>query len=143
MYRDEADIELLTELAGVLDKTVSEAGLSSGSYLILRRLVAEPEAQPVTELARDLGAGPDEVAALAGRLVRGGWAEVRAGGLAATEGGREGVAELDERANDAMRAHVLERPHTATVYGLVAAMQTGRFTVDDLLEFIAEGPTEE
>ena len=42
-----------------------------------------------------------------------------------------------------MRAYVLERPHTATVYGLVAAMQTGRFTLEDLLAFIAEGPTEE
>jgi hypothetical protein len=143
VYRDEADLALLTELAGVLDRTVAEAGLSSGSYLILRRLAAEPVARRVTDLARDLDASPDEVAELAGRLVRGGWAEVRANGLAATEGGRAGMAQLEERANDAMRAHVLDRPHTATVYGLVAAMQTGRFTVDDLLEFIAEGPTEE
>ena len=35
----------------------------------------------------------------------------------------------------------MERPHTATVYGLVAAMQSGRFTVEDLLRFIAEGPS--
>ena len=39
-----------------------------------------------------------------------------------------------------MRAYVMERPHTATVYGLVASMQSGRFTVEDLLEFLAEGP---
>ncbi len=39
-----------------------------------------------------------------------------------------------------MRDYVLERPHTATVYGLVASMQSGRFTVRDLLEFLAEGP---
>jgi hypothetical protein len=42
-----------------------------------------------------------------------------------------------------MRAYVLERPHTATVYGLMAAMQSGRFTVEDLLAFLAEGPTEQ
>ena len=28
------------------------------------------------------------------------------------------------------------------VYGLVAAMQSGRFTVEDLLRFIAEGPSD-
>jgi len=27
------------------------------------------------------------------------------------------------------------------VYGLVASMQSGRFTVEDLLAFLAEGPT--
>ena len=58
-----------------------------------------------------------------------GWAEVSGAGLQATEGGREGAAELEDRANEAMREYVLERPHTATVYGLVAAMQSGRFTV--------------
>ena len=42
----------------------------------------------------------------------------------------------------AMRAYVLERPHTATVYGLVASMQAGRFTVEDLLEMIAQGPSD-
>ena len=47
---------------------------------------------------------------------------------------------LEDRANEAMRAYVMERPHTATVYGLVASMQSGRFTVEDLLEFLAEGP---
>jgi hypothetical protein len=36
---------------------------------------------------------------------------------------------------------VVDRPHTATVYGLVAAMQGGRFTVEDLLAFLAQGPT--
>jgi DNA-binding MarR family transcriptional regulator len=143
VYRDEADLALLTELAVVLDQTVSEAGLSPGSYLILRQLVAADGPLPVTELAERLGAAPEQVAELAGRLVRTGWAEVRGGGIAATEGGREAAAALEERANEAMRAHVLERPHTATVYGLVAAMQTGRFTVEDLLAFIAEGPDTE
>jgi hypothetical protein len=42
-----------------------------------------------------------------------------------------------------MRAYVLERPHTATVYGLVAAMQSGRFTVEDLIEFLQEEPEDE
>jgi hypothetical protein len=37
----------------------------------------------------------------------------------------------------------MSRPHTATVYGLVASMQSGRFTVEDLLGFLAEGPTTE
>jgi len=33
---------------------------------------------------------------------------------------------------------VLERPHSATVYGLMASMQAGRFTVEDLIEFLME-----
>ena len=41
MYRDEADLELLAELAGVLDTTVSEAGLSAATYLVLRELAAD------------------------------------------------------------------------------------------------------
>lgn len=139
MYRDEEDLALLAELAGVLDQTVAQAGLSSGSYLVLRELVASPGPQPVTALAQRLEASPDEVAELGGRLVRTGWAQVAGAGLSVTEGGRESAGELEERANEAMRAYVLERPHTATVYGLVAAMQTGRFTVADLLEFLAEG----
>jgi hypothetical protein len=141
VYRDDEDLALLAELAGVLDQTVAEAGLSSGSYLVLRELVARPDPQPVTALAERLSASPEEVAELGGRLVRGGWAEVSGAGLRATDGGREGAGELEERANQAMRSYVLERPHTATVYGLVAAMQAGRFTVEDLLEFLAEGPS--
>lgn len=143
MYRDEDDIALLAELAGVLDETVSDAGLSSGSYLVLRDLVAVSEPRSVTEIATSLGGGPDEVADLAGRLVRAGLAEVRGAGLAATDAGRTTAAGVEEEANRAMLAYVLDRPHTATVYGLVAAMQTGRFTVEDLIEFIAEGPTAE
>jgi len=77
------------------------------------------------------------------RLNAAGLVAVRGGGLAATAGGRERLAGVEDDANTAMRAYVLERPHTATVYGLVAAMQTGRFTLEDLLAFIAEGPTEE
>ena len=40
MYRDEADLELLAELAGVLDRTVTDAGLGPGAYLVLRQLAA-------------------------------------------------------------------------------------------------------
>lgn len=143
MFRSEEDLALLTELAGVLDQTVTDAGLSSGTYLVLRRIAARPEGSPVTEIAGELAADPDEVAELAGRLTTAGLVEVGAGGVRATEAGRTRVVELEETANDAMRAYVMDRPHTATVYGLVASMQSGRFTVEDLLAFLAEGPTEE
>jgi hypothetical protein len=38
---------------------------------------------------------------------------------------------------------VLERPHSATIYGLVASMQAGRFTVEDLIAFLLEGDDED
>lgn len=139
MYRDEEDLQLLAELAGVLDQTVSEAGLSSGPYLVLRELIAHPGANAVTDLATRLSASPDEVAEMCGRLVGAGLAEARPNGVEATAAGAERAATLEERANEAMRAYVMERPHTATVYGLVASMQSGRFTVEDLLAFLAEG----
>lgn len=140
MLRDEADLDLLAELAGVLDQTVAAAGLSSGTYLVLRDLAGRAEPVRVTDLAAEMGAGADEVADLCGRLVRGGQAETSALGVAATAAGRGAVVGIEEEANAAMRAYVLDRPHTATVYGLVAAMQTGRFAVEDLLEFLARGP---
>ena len=140
MYRDEDDLQLLAELAGVLDETVSAAGLSAGSYLVLRELVATPGPNPVTDLAARLAAGPEEVAELCGRLVEDDWAAARPNGVEATDSGRERARALEDRANEAMRTYVMERPHTATVYGLVASMQSGRFTVEDLLEFLAEGP---
>jgi DNA-binding MarR family transcriptional regulator len=140
VYRDEDDLQLLAELAGVLDQTVTAEGLSAGSYLVLRELVAHPGPNPVTELAARLRASPDEVASLCGRLVEGGLAETRPNGVEAAAAGRERAAALEERANESMRAYVMERPHTATVYGLVASMQSGRFTVEDLLAFLAEGP---
>ena len=143
MYRDEDDLQLLAELAGVLDETVTAAGLSAGSYLVLRELVAASGPEPVTDLARRLSADPEEVAGLCGRLVQGELAAARPAGVEATAHGRERAAALEAEANEAMRAYVLERPHTATVYGLVAAMQSGRFTVEDLLAFIAEGPSHE
>jgi DNA-binding MarR family transcriptional regulator len=144
VYRSEEDLALLAELAGVLDATVVEAGLSAGSYLVLREVVAADRGGiAVGALAERLGAGPEEVAEMGRRLNAAGLVEVRGGGLAATAAGRERLARLEDDANTAMRAYVLERPHTATVYGLVAAMQTGRFTLEDLLGFIAEGPTEE
>lgn len=143
MIRDEDDLQLLAELGGVLDQTVAAAGLSSGSYLILRELVATPEAQAVTALADRFGADPAEVAGLCGRLVDAGLATTGAGGVAATDDGRTAAERVEADANEAMRSYVMERPHTATVYGLVASMQSGRFTVEDLLAFLAEGPTED
>lgn len=143
MYRSEEDLALLAELAGVLDQTVTESGLSSGTYLVLRELSRTDGPAAITALAETLGADAQEVAEMAGRLSGAGLAEVPGGGLRITETGRAMIATIEADANSAMLAYVMERPHTATVYGLVAAMQTGRFTVEDLLEFLAEGPTEE
>lgn len=136
MYRSPDDIALLTELAGVLDETVADAGLSSGTYLILREVVAAGEPLSVGQLAERLGADADEVAELAGVLARLEFVNVRASGLESTPVAVARVRDVEQRANEAMRAHVLERPHSPTVYGLVAAMQTGRFTVEDLIAFI-------
>jgi len=97
----------------------------------------------VKHLAEALDADGDEVAAVTGRLVQDELAEVRPAGIAATDAGRERAGRLEDEANEAMRAYVLERPHSATVYGLVASMRAGRFTVEDLIAFIAEGPTED
>ena len=142
MYRSEEDLTLLAELAGVLDQTVTGAGLSSGTYLVLRQLARTAAPTQVTRLAEGLGADPNEVAELAGRLADDGLVEVSAGGIQSTVAGAARVDQIEAAANEAMRSYVMERPHTATVYGLVAAMQTGRFTVEDLLEFLAEGPTD-
>lgn len=141
MYRSEDDLQLLAELAGVLDEVVTSAGLSPGSYLVLRELVAHPGPNPVTEIAARLDADPDEVAPLCSRLVDLHMAAVRGSGVEVTDAGLGRAARLEADANEAMRAYVVDRPHTATVYGLVAAMQSGRFTVEDLLEFLAEGPS--
>ena len=143
MYRSDDDLALLAELAGVLDQTVTEHGLSSGTYLVLRQLVHVEGPTTITAMAEHLSADSQEVADMAGRLAAAGLAEVPGGGLRATDAGRDLVAEVETSANQAMRDYVVERPHTATVYGLVASMQSGRFTVEDLLEFLAEGPTEE
>ena len=143
MYRSDDDLALLAELAGVLDQTVTEHGLSSGTYLVLRQLVRADGPTAITAMAEHLSADSQEVADLAGRLAAAGLAEVAGGGLRVTDAGRDLVTEVETSANQAMRDYVVERPHTATVYGLVASMQSGRFTVEDLLEFLAEGPTEE
>ena len=58
--------------------------------------------------------------------------------MVATGVGRQLAEQIESDGNVAMREYVLERPHTATVYGLVASMQAGRFTVTDLLEFLME-----
>ncbi len=141
MLRDEDDLQLLAELGGVLDQTVGAAGLTSGSYLVLRDLVARPGPNPITALAGRLGAEPDEIAELCGRLVTADLAATRGSGVEVTDSGLAAATALEADANEAMRAYVVERPHTATVYGLVASMQSGRFTVEDLLAFLAEGPT--
>lgn len=138
MYRDEADLQLLTELAGVLDQTVSEAGLGPGAYLLLRRLVADNGPHAISKLARDLKADPAEVADAMAPLVAAGCAEMGGAGIAATQTGRALAEEIETDANEAMRTYVMNRPHTATVYGLVASMQSGRFKVEDLLEFLEE-----
>ena len=143
MYRSEDDLALLAELAGVLDQTVIDAGLSAGTYLVLRQLSRADGPTAVTAMAEHLAADAQEVADMAGRLTAAGLAEVSGGGLRVTDAGHDLVAEVEADANQAMLDYVLERPHTATVYGLVASMQSGRFTVEDLLEFLAEGPTEE
>jgi hypothetical protein len=140
MYRAEDDLALLAELAGVLDERVAKSGLSSGSYLILRDLVRNPGPQAITGIASRLSADPETVAPLCSRLIDLRMAQMRAGGLEVTERGIEQAGVIEDDANEAMRAHLLELPHTATVYGLVAAMQGGRFTVEDLLRMITEGP---
>jgi len=145
MYRSDDDIALLTELAGVLDQTVAAVGLSAGTYLLLRDLVRVDADQPVPigDLATRLGADGNEIAELAARLVQDELAIARPNGLAATDLGRARAESLERDANDAVRAYVMGRPHTATIYGLVASMQSGRFTIEDLIAFIAEGPTDQ
>ncbi len=142
MYRSEDDIALLTELLGVLDQSVAANGLSAGTYLVLRVLARSGGDGPaaVTTLAAALEADGSEVAEMLRRLSDDGLADVRPNGVSVTGDGIARLARTEDDANDAIRAHVLERPHSATVYGLVASMQAGRFTVDDLLEFVAEGP---
>jgi hypothetical protein len=144
MYRSDDDIALLTELAGILDQTVAAGGLSAGSYLLLRELTRAGDGGPVaiSALAAHFGADGEEIAELVGRLVQDELAAVHPNGVSATELGRARVAALEQEANGAIRAYVMERPHTATVYGLVASMQAGRFTVEDLIAFISEGPTD-
>jgi hypothetical protein len=144
MYRSDDDIALLTELAGILDQTVAAGGLTAGSYLLLRELVRGGEVPvPIGVLADHLGADGDEIADLSVRLIQDDLAVARPNGVAATELGRARVSRLEDDANAAILAYVMERPHTATVYGLVASMQSGRFTVEDLLAFISEGPTDD
>lgn len=143
MYRDEDDLQLLAELAGLLDQRVARSGLTSGSYMVLRDLLANPGPQGITAIASRLQADPNEVAPLCSRLIDLHMAEMRPTGVEVTDRGREQAARIEEDATAQMRDHVLERPHSATVYGLVASMRSGRFTVEDLLEMIAEGPSDE
>ena len=136
MYRDEDDLQLLAEVAGVLDQVVMEAGLSSGSYLLLRSLAAEPDGKPITALAREFQADPEEIAGAAKSLSTAGLVDVEGAGVVSTAVGRQALEEINTRGNEAIRDYVLDRPHSATVYGLVASMQSGRFTVEDLVEFL-------
>ncbi len=138
MYRDADDLQLLAEVAGVLDQVVMDAGLSSGSYLLLRSLTREPVERPISDLAEEFGADADEIAAAAKALSVAGLVDVEGTGVVATAVGRQAVEEIDATGNEAIRAYVLERPHSATVYGLIASMQAGRFTVEDLIAFLLE-----
>lgn len=143
MLRDEGDLELMAELAGVLDQTVAAEGLSSGTYLVLRELGRADGPHEITTLAERLGTSPDEVAELCGRLSSSGLAEPLPNGMTTSPEGAAKAREIEERANEAMKAYVIDRPHTATVYGLVASMQGGRFTVEDLIDFLEQGPDQE
>lgn len=140
MYRSEDDIALLTEFLGVLDQAVAANGLSAGTYLVLRGVDDAGGPVPVTQLAETLSADGEDVAAMLRRLSDDGLVDVKPNGVAITDAGTEKRHATDDAADAAIRDHVLSVPHTATVYGLVASMRGGRFTVDDLLEFIAEGP---
>lgn len=145
MYRSEEDIQLLAELAGVLDQTVAAHGMTAGTYLVLRELLRADDDVPVPvgALAEGLGADGEEVAGLIQRLAQDGLARVKPNGISATDLGRARAADIEAEANEAIRAYVVERPHSATVYGLVASMQAGRFTVEDLVAFISEPPDDE
>ncbi len=143
MYRDEDDLQLLAEVAGVLDQVVMDAGLSSGSYLQLRSLAAEPDGISRTGLAQRFRAEPDEIASAAKSLSTAGLVDVEGVGVIATAVGRQAIEEIDSRGNAAIREYVLDRPHSATIYGLVASMQAGRFTVEDLIEFLLEDDEED
>jgi hypothetical protein len=136
MYRDEDDLQLLAEVAGVLDQVVMDAGLSSGAYLLLRSLAADPDGASLTDLAQRFRAEPDEIASAAKSLSTAGLVDVEGMGVVATAVGRQAIDEIDSRGNAAIREYVLDRPHSATIYGLVASMQAGRFTVEDLIEFL-------
>ena len=136
MYRDEDDLQLLAEVAGVLDQVVMEAGLSSGSYLLLQSLAKEPDGKSLTALAAEFQAEPDDIASAAKSLSTAGLVDVEGVGVVSTAVGRQALEEINARGNEAIREYVLDRPHSATVYGLVASMQSGRFTVEDLVEFL-------
>jgi hypothetical protein len=136
MYRDEDDLQLLAEVAGVLDQVVMEAGLSSGSYLLLQSLAKEPDGKSLTALAAEFQAEPDDIASAAKSLSTAGLVDVEGAGVVSTAVGRQALEEINARGNEAIREYVLDRPHSATVYGLVASMQSGRFTVEDLVEFL-------
>ncbi len=143
MYRDEDDLQLLAEVAGVLDQVVLATGLSPGSYLLLRELVANPDGRTITQLAESFEAAPDEVASAAHALSTAGLSAVEGSAVVPTGVGRQLFEKIETDANLAIRDYVLERPHTATVYGLVASMQSGRFTVTDLMEFLMEPEDED
>jgi hypothetical protein len=142
MHRDEEDLQLLAEVAAVLDQTVTEAGLSSGTYLVLREVASSAGSLQLMAVSGRLHADPNEIADLVGRLVQQGLLQTHSTGVSATDAGRARAEAIEADANEAIREYVLDRPHTATVYGLVASMQSGRFTVTDLVEFLQESAGE-
>ena len=138
MRWSEDDKQLLAEALGVLDQVVMKAGLSPGSYLLLRALAADEDGASITDLAGRLGAEPDEVVAAAKALSVARLADVQGAGVVATAVGRQTIEKIDADGNEAIRAYVLDRPHSATVYALAASMQAGRYTVEDLIEALLE-----
>ncbi len=143
MLRDEDDLQLLAEVAGVLDQVVLGTGLSPGSYLLLRELVANPDGRTITQLAESFEAKPDDVVSAAHALSTAGLSAVEGTGVVATGVGRQLAEKIETDGNAAIRDYVLGGEHTATVYGLVASMQSGRFTVTDLMEFLMESADED
>ena len=96
----------------------------------LHHLARHPDGDSITALAAHFDAQPDEIAAAAKSLATAHLVDVDGAGVVATAVGRQAIDEIDGRGNEAIREYVLERPHSATVYGLVASMQAGRFTVE-------------
>ena len=103
MYRDEDDLQLLTELAGVLDQVVIEAGLSSGSCLLLRELAAEPDGRSLAQLAEIFGTDTDEIASAAGSFTTAGITAVEGSNMVATGVGRQVAVQIESDGNVAFR----------------------------------------
>ncbi len=107
MLRDEDDLQLLAEVAGVLDQVVLGTGLSPGSYLLLRELVANPDGRTITQLAESFEAAPDDVVSAAHALSTAGLSAVEGTGVVATGVGRQLAEKIETDGNAAIRDYVL------------------------------------